>query len=438
MDSTLEILQTTLALCRQYGASDAEVDLSYEEGFDVEVRMGEVEALSFHKKQGIGITVYVGQRKGLASATDLSLSSLKLLVQAACDMAKFSAEDPCFGLADAHYWQTLRTTDLDLFHPWAISPEQAILKAIELESTARECDARIVNSDGSSCSSYELTHASMNSRGFYELVKSSRHGMSCSLVAKEADMMQTDYAYTTARSAHDLDDISALAHLAATRVCSRLGAKGLSTRQVPVIFSNRLSSGLMGQLISAISGTQLYRKNSYLYGALGQKIGPDWLHIQENPLLPKGLGSALYDSDGIPTQANIFLENGILQKYVLGVYSARRLKQEPTGNADGVHNLSVRANAKDLDALLQQMDTGLLVTDLMGQGINILTGDYSRGASGFWVEKGQIQYPVEGVTIAGNLKDMFKDIVAVGADTEKNYATQCGSVLIEKMTVAGQ
>ncbi len=438
MDVTSEILHTTLDLCRQYGATDAEIGMSLEEGFDVDVRMGEVEAISFHKKQGIGLTVYVGQRKGLASATDLSHSSIKLLVQAACDMAKYSAEDPCFGLADAHYWQQLKNTDLDLYHPWAITPEQAIQKAIELESLARESDSRIVNSDGSQCSSYEFLHASINSRGFYEYVKSTRHGMSCSLVAKQDDMMQTDYAYTTARRAQDLDGIPELAELAATRVCSRLGGRGLTTREVPVIFSNRLSSGLMGQVISAISGSQLYRQNSFLCGALGQKIGPDFLEIQEHPFLTRGLASSLYDSDGIPTQENQFIVNGVLQQYVLGLYSARRLHLKPSGNADGVHNLSVKPNARGLSDLMQKMDTGLLVTDLMGQGVNILTGDYSRGASGFWVERGQIQYPVEGITIAGNLKDMLKGIIAIGADTDKNCATQCGSILLEKMMVAGQ
>jgi PmbA protein len=438
MDAVHDLLENALGLCHKNGATDAEVDLNYDEGFDVDVRMGEVEALSFHQKQGIGVTVYVGQRKGSASSTDLSDSSLEMIVKAACDMAKVSAEDACYGLADASYWKTLKSLDLDLYHPWDITPELAIKKAIELETLARLSDKRIINSDGSNLSTYKFMSASINSRGFFEYLKSTRHGMSCSLVGKMGEDMQTDYAYTTSRCAKDLDGIPMLADLAATRVCERLGGKSLSTRKVPVIFSNRLSSGLIGQLITAISGAQLYRKNSFLCESLNQKIGPEFLHIQEHPFLKRGLGSGCYDSDGIPTRENIFLEGGVINQYALGVYSARRLQLETTGNADGVHNLHVRANTNDLHSLLNQMNTGFLVTDLMGQGVNILTGDYSRGASGFWVENGKIQYPVEGVTIAGNLRDMIKNIVGIGSDVEKNYATQCGSILIEEMTVAGQ
>lgn len=438
MTKVQEILEKTLEFCHKHGASDAEVDVNYDEGFDVDVRMGEVEAISFHQKQGIGVTVYIDHCKGTASSTDLSSDSIEMIVKAACDMAKVSAEDKCFGLADAHYWQELKTQDLDLYHPWEITPEQAIHKAIELETLARGSDARISNSDGCNLSTYEFVNASMNSRGFYEFLQSTRHGLSCSLVAKQDDDMQTDYAYTTARRASDLESIPSLATLAAQRVCERLGGRSLSTRKVPVIFSNRLSSGLISQLISAISGAQLYRKNSFLCEKLHHQIGPKFLHIQELPFIKRGLGSGCYDSDGIPTRENVFVKDGILMQYALGVYSARRLKMETTGNADGVHNLHVQANTKDLAALLKQMGTGFLVTDLMGQGVNILTGDYSRGASGFWVEHGEIQYPVEGVTIAGNLQDMFKHIVAVGADVEKNYATKCGSILLAEMTVAGQ
>ena len=436
--SCQQILQQTLDLCKKYGATDAVVDFQQEQGFDVDVRMGDVESVSFHQKQGLGVVVYVGQRKGIASSTDLHNSSLEMIVKAACDMAKVSAEDPHYGLADATYWKSLQHRSLDLYHPWQIEPEQAIERALQLETMARQADTRIFNSDGANVSSYQFVNASLNTRGFEEYLQSTRHAMSVSLIAKQAEEMQTDYAYSSARNPKDLDEISALAELAAQRVCERLGGRVLPTQQVPVVFSNRLSSGIIGQLISAIMGTQLYRKNSFLCDALGQQLFPSFVHIQEHPFLQGGLGSANYDSDGIPTKENIFVEDGVLKQYALGVYSARRLKLNPTGNADGTHNLIVRANAKDLTSILKQMDKGFLVTHLMGQGVNILTGDYSRGASGFWVEHGKIQYPVEGVTIAGNLKDMFKSIVAIGEDVEKNYSTKCGSMLIERMTIAGQ
>jgi PmbA protein len=438
MDGMRDILERTLELCRRYGATDADVDLSCEQGFDVEVRMGDVESLSFHQKQGLSVEVYHGHRKGLASSTDFSDQALDTVVRAACEMAKISTEDPCYGLAPESYWQGVKTKDLNLCHSWDITTKEAIEMAIELEAGGRACDTRIINSDGSSVSSFLFTHARMNSRGFFEYLNSSRHGMSCSLVAKQGDDMQTDYAFSTARHPKDLDKIHDLATLAAERVCKRLGGQGLPTQTLPVIFSNRVSAGLIGSLMSAISGAQLYRKNSFLTGALGQKIGPDFFHLQEHPFIPGALGSAYFDADTIPTRENCFVDQGILQQYALGLYSARRLGMEPSGNADGTHNLMVTANAANLDELLLGMGRGLLVTELMGQGINILTGDYSRGASGFWVENGQIQYPVEGITIAGNLKDMFQNIVAVGADIEKNYATRCGSIWIRQMTVAGR
>jgi PmbA protein len=433
-----KILEETLILCRKHGATDAVVDFQQEQGFDVDVRMGDVESVSFHQKQGLGVVVYVGQRKGIASSTDLQSSSLEMIVKAACDMAKVSAEDPHYGLADEAYWKELQHRSLDLYHPWHIEPEQAIERALQLESTARQADARIFNSDGANVSSYQFVQACMNTRGFEEYLQSTRHGMSVSLIAKQGEDMQTDYAYSSVRHPKDLEQIPVLAELAAQRVCERLGGRTLATQQVPVVFSNRLSSGIIGQLISAIMGTQLYRKNSFLCDALGQQLFPSFMHIQEHPFIQGGLGSANYDSDGIPTKDNIFVEDGILKQYALGVYSARRLQLAPTGNADGTHNLMVRANTKDLNSILKQMDRGFLVTHLMGQGVNVLTGDYSRGASGFWVEHGEIQFPVEGVTIAGNLKEMFKSIVAIGEDVDKNYSTKCGSLLIDRMTVAGQ
>lgn len=438
IDSCMEILERTLTLCHQKGATDAVVDFQQEHGFGVDVRMGELESIGFHQKQGLDVVVYRGQRKGAASTTDLRPSSIEWAVQAACDMASVSAEDPYYGLADGSIWSTLMNNDLDLYHPWDINPDQAIEKALALETHARQQDARIVNSDGASVSSYQFVRAGMNSRGFRECTYSTRHGMSCSLVAKQGEDMQSDYAWSSARRFEDLDAIEIIGKRAADRVCQRLGGRIIPTQQVPIIFSNRLSGGLIGSFISAITGTQLYRKNTFLYEALGQSIFPEFMHIQEYPHLKNGQSSANYDGDGIPTHDNVFIERGVLKQYALGVYSARRLQLQPTGNADGVHNLHVQSTVKDMQELIQGLDKAFLVTDLMGQGVQILTGNYSRGASGFWIENGKIQYSVEGVTIAGNLKDMFKGILAVGADVNKNYSTQCGSILIDKMTIAGR
>lgn len=438
MDEIRQVLEKTLDLCRQYGASDADVALLCEQGFDVDVRMGSVESLSFHQKQDLSVEVYHGQRKGLASSTDLSDDAIQTVVKAACDMARLSTEDVCYGLADSSYWQGHVQQDLDLYHPWNIGPKEAIEEGLALEQLARAKDPRIVNADGTSVSSFMFHSGRMNSRGFSEFLRSTRHGRSTSLVAKQGDDMQTDYAYSTARNAKNLDDIAKIAQLAADRVCQRLGARSLKTQSLPVVFSNRLSAGLIASLVSAFSGAQLYRKNSFLMESLGKKIAPDFFHLQEHPFVRGGLGSGCFDSDGIPTQENIFIADGILEKYALGLYSARRLAMKPTGNADGTHNLSVRANAGSLSELLAAMGQGFLITELMGQGVNVLTGDYSRGASGFWVEGGKIQYPVEGVTIAGNLKEMLQNIVAIGTDAERNYATQCGSIWIREMMVAGK
>ena len=438
IDSCLEILNETLALCRQKGATDAVVDFQQEHGFSVDVRMGELESIGFHQKQGLDIVVYRGQRKGAASTTDLRPQSIDWAVQAACDMASVSAEDMHYGLADANTWHTLIKTDLDLHHPWQINPDIAIEKALELESIARAQDTRIVNSDGASVSSYQFVRAGMNSRGFQETIYSSRHGMNCSLVAKQGEDMQSDYAWTSARRYEQLDAVDAVGKRAAERVCQRLGGRTIPTQEAPIIFSNRLSGGLIGSFISAIMGSQLYRKNSFLNDALGQQIFPSFMHIQEYPHLLGGQSSANYDGDGLPTRDNVFIENGILKQYVLGLYSARRLNMQSTGNADGVHNLSVQSTVKDVHEMIGGIEKGFLVTDLMGQGVQILTGNYSRGAAGFWIENGKIQYPVEGVTIAGNLRDMFKGILAVGGDANKNYSTKCGSILIDKMMIAGK
>ncbi|QBR83949.1 metalloprotease PmbA [Legionella israelensis] len=430
------LMQEVLSRALQQGATEAAVSVNHDQGFSTDVRMGQVETVAFGEDKGIGLTVYYGHRKGSASSTDTSSEAIDALVKAACDIARISAEDPCFGLAD----KELLTNDypqLELYHDWNITPAEAIEMALACESDALAADKRIVNSDGVSVSTSSVHYGYANTKGAEGIVHGTRHGVSCSLIAKLKDEMQRDYDYTTARRAEDLLPAKKLAESAVDRALSRLGAKQIKTQKIPVVFSSRISSGLFSSFISAISGSNLYRKNSFLLNACGQRIFPSFISIYEQPHLPWGLGSASFDSEGVPTRRNEFVKEGQLCQYVLGSYAARRLGLQTTANSDGVHNLTISPNAGELEDILKIMGRGLLVTELMGQGVNILTGDYSRGASGFWVEDGKIQFPVEEVTIAGNLKTIFQQIRAVGTDINPNIATRCGSVLIEEMTVAG-
>lgn len=430
------LMQDVLSQALQQGATEASVSVNHDQGFSTDVRMGQVETVAFGEDKGLGLTVYYGHRKGSASSTDTSPQAIDALVKAACDIAKISAEDPCFGLAD----QVLLTNDypdFPLYHEWDITPAEAIEIALACEAHALAADKRIVNSDGVSVSTSSTHYGYANTKGAEGVVHSTRHGMSCSLIAGAKEEMQRDYDYTTARRAESLLPAEKLADSAVHRALSRLGAKQVKTQKIPVVFSSRVSSGLLSSFISAISGSNLYRKNSFLVGACGQAIFPGFISIYEQPHLPWGLGSAAFDSEGVPTRKNEFVKEGKLCQYALGSYSARRLGLETTANSDGVHNLTLDANAGSLEEILKSMDRGLLVTELMGQGVNILTGDYSRGASGFWVENGKIQFPVEEVTIAGNLKNMFRQIRAVGSDINPNIATRCGSIWIEEMMLAG-
>lgn len=431
-----ELMDDVLARARRQGASDAAVSVNHDSGFSVDVRMREVETVAFSEDKGVSLVVYVGQRKGSASSTDTSPAALDALVAAAYDIAKVSAADPCAGLADREL-MTTHHPDLDLYHPWAINPPEAIEKALACEAAALALDKRITNSDGVNFSTYTFCHGYANTYGGAGIMRGSRHSISCSLIAKEGEAMQRDYDYTTARHPDDLLCLDALAKSAVARATSRLGARQLKTQKMPVLFSSRLSSGILGSFINAISGSNIYRKSTFLLDSLGQQIFPAGFKIYEQPHLLRGLGSSTVDGEGVPTRNNLIINDGILQQYVLGSYSARRLGLKTTANAGGVHNLTLDSTAGDLQDLLKKMDKGLLVTELMGQGINGLTGDYSRGASGFWVENGEIQYPVEEITIAGNLKDMFKAISAVGTDLNPNSATRCGSILIEEMMIAG-
>lgn len=430
------LLDEVLELAKKEGATDAAVAVNNDRGFSVDVRMGEVETVAFSEDKGIGLTVYFGQQKGAASSTDTSPAALESMVRAACEIAKVSAADPCFGLADKEL-MSKNHPDLDLFHPWDVTPQQAIDIALKCESRALSLDKRITNSDGVSVSSYESHHAYANTHGGEGYIHSTRHSISCSVIAKEGDEMQRDYDYTTVRNAGDLVDTDLIAKNAVERAISRLGAKQIKTQMTPVIFSSRVSSSLLSSFINAISGSNLYRKNSFLLDSVGQQVFPEFVRIYEQPHLPGALGSSPLDSEGVATRPNVLVDKGTLLQYVLGSYSARKMGLKTTANSDGVHNLTIDPTAGDLSELLKTMNTGLLVTELMGQGINGITGDYSRGASGYWVEEGIIQYPVDEITIAGNLKEMFHMILAIGNDINPNIATRCGSILIEKMMVAG-
>ena len=421
---------------RRQGASACEVAVSLEQGLTTSVRQGEVETVEFNRDQGFGITLYLGQRKGSASTSASGTEAIRETVAAALAIAQHASEDDCAGLADAAL-MARELPDLDLYHPWSIEPEQAIELALQCEAAAFAHDPRIRNADGSSLSSHQGCRVYGNSHGFIGGYTSSRHSLSCVMIAEQAGQMQRDYWYDVNRRAERLESPELIGRRAAERAVRRLGARSVPTCEVPVLFAAELAGGLFGHLLAAISGGNLYRRSSFLVDALGQTLFPEWMTIDERPRLPGGLASAAFDGDGLATYDKAFIEQGRLVSYVLGTYSGRKLGMPRTANAGGVHNLFVSHGTDDQAALLRQMGRGLLVTELMGQGVNLVTGDYSRGAAGFWVENGEIQFPVEEVTIAGNLRDMFRQIVAVGADLEWRGNVRSGSLLIERMTVAG-
>jgi PmbA protein len=431
------VVQQLLDEAKQQGASAAEAAFSVDNGLSVSARLGDVETIEYHCDQGIGVTVYFGQKKGSASTNDVSPDSLKETVKAACSIARYASEDEFAGLPDPALLAT-DFPDLDLNHPWAIDAEKAIELAIECENSARQFDKRVSNSEGASVNSHQGTRVFGNSLGFLQGYQSSRHSISCSVLAGSGDAMQRDYWYSVARNPALLESAQAVGEKAAQRTVARLDARSLSTRQCPVLFAPEMASGLIGAFLGAISGSSLYRKSSFLLDSLDTKILPDFVHIHEQPLLVGGLGSASYDAEGVATRAKDIVSNGILRSYILSTYSARKLGMQTTGNAGGVHNLMVESGPNDFAAMLKQLGTGLLVTELMGQGVNRVTGDYSRGASGFWVENGVIQYPVEEITIAGNLKTMLRNIVAIGNDVDLRGNTRVGSILLEQMAIAGE
>ena len=430
------ISQQLLEKARALGTSQCEVSCSEERGMDVNVRLGEVETVESTHDRGIAVTVYFGQRKGSASTADLQESSLDATVAQACAIARHTEDDPAAGLADpalmAHDFP-----DLDTWHPWELDARHAVDLALACEAAGRQADARISNSDGASAATAQSLSVYANSHGFIGRERSSHHSIGCALIAGQGDGMQRDGWYSSAIARADLQDPQAIGRRAAERTVARLQPRSLPTGQVPVLFAAEVARSLVGHLLGAVSGGALYRRASFLLDSVGTQLFPDWFAIDEQPLLRHGLRSTAFDGEGVATRNSPLVAGGVLQRYVLGSYSARKLGLQTTANAGGVHNLKVTANAGDLPSLLSGMGSGLLVTELMGQGVNGVTGDYSRGAAGFWIENGQVAYPVDGITIAGNLKQMFAGIEAVGSDIDPRSHVSTGSILIGKMTVAG-
>ena len=439
LDRLAELAEEVIRRAGVAGASAAEVAASIDTGLSVNVRLGEVETVEHTRDRGFGLTVYFGRRKGSASTADLHPDSIQATLDQACAIARFTEEDPCAGLADAGRMAT-EFPDLDLWHPWAIDTADAIELGRRIEEAGR-AHAGITNSDGAGVQAGESLSVYANSHGFVGRERGTRHSLS--LIAGEGERMQRDYWYDSVRSAGDFMRAEALGDKAAERTLARLGARGLGTRECPVLFAPEIARGLIGHLVGAVSGGALYRRASFLLDHAGKAIMPAWLHIDERPHLRRGHGSGNFDAEGVATRDSALVEAGVLARYVLGSYSARKLGLESTGNAGGIHNLRVAPGAADGEAsdfagMLRRLGTGLLVTEVMGQGVNTITGDYSRGAAGFWVENGAIVHPVEEITIAANLRDMYAGIVATGADIDPRSHILCGSILLGRMTVAGE
>lgn len=431
-----EQVERIIAEASRQGASACEVAVSVEQGLSTSVRQGEVETVEFNRDQGFGITLYVGQRKGSASTSATGDDAIRETVAAALAIAKHASEDDCAGLADPAL-MARDLPDLDLYHGWSITPDQAIERALACEAAAFATDKRVTKADGTTLNTHQGCRVYGNSHGFVGGYASTRHSLSCVMIAELEGQMQRDYWYDVNRRGELLATPESIGRRAAERAASRLGARPVPTAEVPVLFAPEVAVGLFGHFLGAISGGSLYRKSSFLEGALGQRLFPEWLTLDERPLLRGALGSASFDNDGLATYAKPFVEGGELVSYVLGTYSGRKLGMPSTANSGGVHNLFVSHGDEDQAALIRRMGRGLLVTELMGQGVNLVTGDYSRGAGGYWVENGEIQFPVQEVTIAANLRDLFRNIVAIGNDVEYRGNLHTGSVLIEKMMVAG-
>ena len=421
----------------QKAGATAEVGVTKVSGLSVSTRLQEIENVEFTNDGALGISVYLGQQKGNASTSDLSEEAIKNTVEAALAIAKYTSPDDCTGLADKEL-MAFEAPDLALYHSANVDVEQATKLALEAEKSALEYDAKIVNSNGASFNSHTGVRVYGNTHGMLQSYLSSRYSLSCSVIGGELDQLENDYEYTVSREFDALSSADWVGQNCAKKVIARLNPQKLTTREVPVIFLNDVATGLISHLTGAISGGSLYRKSSFLLDHLGKQVLPDWFQISERPHLLKRLASTPFDSEGVRTQNLEIIQDGVLQTYLLTSYSGRKMGMQSTGHAGGIHNWLVKPNLTGgLTALLRQMDTGLLVTDVMGQGVNIVTGDYSRGAAGFWVENGEIQYPVAEITIAGQLQDMLKNIVAVADDVEHRSNIQTGSILLDKMKISG-
>ena len=431
-----DIAASVLEYAKSRGATAAETEVSEGFGQTVTVRRGEVETIEYNRDKGIGVSIYLGQRRGHASSSDFSPQAIRDTVDAAMSIARFTAPDECAGLAEPELLAS-EFPDLDLWHPWDIPVERAIELAKAAEDAGFAASPTIDNSEGATVSTQESQFYYGNSLDFLAGYPNSRHGVWCSLIAGQGDAMQRDDWYETARDPLDLPPAAAVGRRAGERAARRLGARKLATMQAPIVFEAPIASSVLGHFVSAVSGGSLYRKSSFLLDSVGQRIFAPLVQIRELPHVRKGLASSAFDEEGVATRAREVVKDGVLQGYFLGSYSARKLGLRSTGNAGGNHNLVLQDTGDDLASVLRKLDKGLLVTELMGQGVNPVTGDYSRGAAGFWVENGKIAYPVQEITIAGNLREMFQAIAAVGSDVVQRGSRQCGSILIERMTIAG-
>ena len=433
----LNLAEQVLDTAKAQGATSASINLNSGEGLSVDVRKGAIETLEYHRDQGMGLTVFFGQRKGNASTADLSKQAINDTVAAACRIARYTAEDEFSGLADADLMAT-EFIDLDLYHPWDITAEEAIDIAVECEAAGLAYSPKIDNSEGAGINTYKGVSIYANSHGFVGVSKGSRHGLSASFIAKDNDMMQRDHWYTSSRLSDQLEAAKVVGEKAAQRAVKRLNPRKIETTKSPILFSSDVAKSLISNYTSAISGSSLYHKASFLLDSLDTQVFPDFLRLHEQPFLPQASGSACFDNEGVALKNKDLVTDGVVKSYLLGSYSARKLGMKTTANAGGTFNLSLETTGESLNELLAKMGTGLLVTELIGSSVSIMTGDYSRGASGFWVENGEVQFPVEEVTIASNLKDIFKGIVAIGDDIDYRGNTRTGSILIDEMTIAGK
>ncbi len=435
-DSFKTVVADALALAAAEGATQAEAGLAVSQGLSVSTRMGSVETIEHQQDNGLGISVYIGQHKGSASTSNLDPEAIRKTVTAACNIARYTSEDPCTGLAEAELMAN-EFRDLELYHPWTIQPQEVIDLALECENAALEFDPRIVNSDGASVDLSSAVSVYGNSHGFLQAQHKTRHGISCSVVGESQGGMQRDYWYDSSRHPDHLASAKSVGVKAAERTVNRLDAIKLKTRTAPILFVPELARGLIGHFCSAIGGSAQYRKASFLLDAVDQRVFPEFFQLREDPFLLQGMGSANFDSEGVATREAAMVIDGVVQNYLLDSYSARKLGLASTGHASGVHNLTLTDTGKSFAECLAAMDRGFMVTELMGHGVNMVTGDYSRGAAGYWIENGKIDCAVEEVTIAANLSDMFKGIVEIGNDFDFRGNIRSGSILIDKMMIAG-